>query len=107
MRVLDEVAIARLRDNLAVFEARTQSFGRALDDFRARRRARAPHACPLNGRELTILRMIADGSDNAEIAQTLHFGVGTIKLHVREILQKLHASTRTEAAVIAVRHGYI
>ena len=45
--------------------------------------------------------------ENAEIAEELHFGIGTIKLHVREILQKLGASTRTEAAVLAVRKGYI
>lgn len=57
----------------------------------------------LTQREITILRMIADGKDNAEIANELHFGLGTIKLHVREILETLECPTRAAAAVRAVR----
>jgi DNA-binding NarL/FixJ family response regulator len=105
--LFDETALARLRENLGLFESRSASFGHALERFRARRRGNAQCACPLTRREVAILRLIADGRENAEIADELHFGVGTIKLHVREILHKLGASTRTEAAVLAVRKGYI
>jgi DNA-binding NarL/FixJ family response regulator len=57
--------------------------------------------------ELAILRLIADGHGNEEIADQLHFGHGTIKLHVRGILEKLDTSSRTVAAVRAVRLGII
>ena len=69
--------------------------------------AAAAAAVALTEREIAILRMVADGSDNAEIAAALHFGLGTIKLHVREILEKFGTSTRTEAAVRGVRQGLI
>jgi DNA-binding NarL/FixJ family response regulator len=61
----------------------------------------------LTQRELAILRLIAEGHDNARIARMLHFGHGTIKLHVRAILQKLETTSRTAAAVRGVRLGLI
>lgn len=61
----------------------------------------------LTARELAILRLIADGHDNAAIAKRLHFGHGTIKLHVRGILAKFGTSNRTVAAVRAVRLGLL
>jgi DNA-binding NarL/FixJ family response regulator len=61
----------------------------------------------LSLRELAILRLIATGDDNGHIAASMNFGLGTIKLHVREILEKLHVSNRTEAAVQGVRRGLI
>jgi two-component system, NarL family, response regulator LiaR len=64
-------------------------------------------ATPLSARETEILRLIADGSGNAEIAEQLHIGLGTVKGHVRDILEKLSASDRTQAAVVALRRGYI
>ena len=103
----DYVAYARLKRNLATFEERTQSFNEALFRFRERVAAERSPTCPLNDRERTILNMIAVGRENAEIAAELHFALGTIKLHVREILRKLGASSRTEAAVIGVRKGYL
>lgn len=62
---------------------------------------------PLSQRETEILRLVADGIGNAEIAQRLHIGLGTVKGHVRDILEKLAASDRTHAAVVALRKGYI
>ncbi|HZO92751.1 MAG TPA: LuxR C-terminal-related transcriptional regulator [Candidatus Baltobacteraceae bacterium] len=58
-------------------------------------------------RELAILRLIAEGQDNVEIARALHFSLGTIKAHVRTILCKLETTSRTAAAVRAVRFGLI
>lgn len=63
-----------------------------------------PH---LTGREADILRLIADGLGNDAIAVQLHFGVGTIKVHVRDILGKLHAANRAEAAARGIRAGLI
>ena len=62
---------------------------------------------PLTPRETEILRFIADGHANTEIADTLHLGLGTVKGHIRDILEKLSASDRTQAAVVALKKGYI
>mgnify|MGYP001357105970 CR=1 FL=1 len=62
---------------------------------------------PLSQRETEILRLIADGHPNAEIAERLFIGLGTVKGHIRDILSKLSASDRTHAAVTALRKGYI
>lgn len=69
---------------------------------------RAPEAgSPLTPRELEVLRLIADGQGNKEIAVSLQVSVGTVKLHVQEILAKLQAADRTQAAVKALRQGLL
>lgn len=67
----------------------------------------AKTASPLTARETEVLRLIADGAGNTEIAQQLNIGLGTVKGHVRDVLDKLAASDRTQAAVMALRRGYI
>jgi len=67
----------------------------------------SPVDSPLTPRELDVLRLIADGVGNAEIGERLHIGLGTVKGHIRDILEKLSASDRTQAAVNAMRRGYI
>ncbi len=62
---------------------------------------------PLSPRETEILKLIADGVGNAEIAERLSIGLGTVKGHVRDILEKLSAADRTQAAVVALRRGII
>jgi NarL family two-component system response regulator LiaR len=62
---------------------------------------------PLTPRETEILRLIADGRGNTEIGEMLHIGLGTVKGHIRDILEKLSAADRTQAAVTALRKGYI
>lgn len=62
---------------------------------------------PLTARETEILSLIADGYGNNEIAERLHIGLGTVKGHIRDILEKLSAADRTQAAVVALRKGYI
>ena len=62
---------------------------------------------PLTPRETEVLRLIADGRANTEIAESLHIGLGTVKGHIRDILEKLSAADRTQAAVTALRKGYI
>jgi len=62
---------------------------------------------PLTVRETEILRLVAEGVGNNEIGERLHIGLGTVKGHIRDILDKLAASDRTQAAVLALRRGYI
>ncbi|MBE7471122.1 MAG: DNA-binding response regulator [Anaerolineae bacterium] len=59
----------------------------------------------LTERELDVLRLIASGQSNKEIAVTLHLTEGTIKGYVSAILAKLGVADRTQAALYAVKHG--
>ncbi len=62
---------------------------------------------PLTPRETQILKLIAEGYLNKQIAATLDISEQTIKNHVTSILRKLNANARTEAVVIAIRQGLI
>ena len=62
---------------------------------------------PLTEREVEVLRLLAEGADNAEIARDLFISVNTVKVHVSRILDKLEARNRVEAAVHGVRAGLI
>jgi NarL family two-component system response regulator LiaR len=59
----------------------------------------------LSEREIEVLRLMVAGMNNAVIAETLNVSLATVKTHVRHILEKLHVSDRTQAALWAVRHG--
>ena len=64
-------------------------------------------AYPLTERELEVLKLIVDGYSNAEIGKKLFITIGTVKTHVRNILNKLCADDRTQAAVRALRSGLV
>ena len=59
----------------------------------------------LTDRETDVLRLLAKGLNNNEIASQLHLSEGTVRNHVSAILDKLNVSDRTQAAVIAIQHG--
>jgi two-component system, NarL family, response regulator LiaR len=61
----------------------------------------------LTDRELEVLQLIVDGFSNAAIAEQLYISIGTVKTHVRHILNKLCADDRTQAAVRALRSGLV
>ncbi len=61
----------------------------------------------LTERELEVLQLIVEGCSNALIAERLYITVGTVKTHVRNILNKLCADDRTQAAVRALRSGLV
>jgi NarL family two-component system response regulator LiaR len=60
---------------------------------------------PLTEREVDVLRLVAQGLTNQEIAEALTIGVGTVRTHVSNILAKLHLANRTQAALYALREG--
>ncbi|HLP89870.1 MAG TPA: response regulator transcription factor [Nostocaceae cyanobacterium] len=64
-----------------------------------------PHA--LTERELEVLQLIVEGCSNAVISERLYITIGTVKTHVRNILNKLSADDRTQAAVRALRSGLV
>lgn len=59
----------------------------------------------LTSREREVLKLLAAGLSNNEIAERLTLSVGTVRLHVSNILTKLHAPNRTSAAILAMKHG--
>jgi NarL family two-component system response regulator LiaR len=68
---------------------------------------REPIPDPLTEREVEVLKLLAHGLTNQEIADRLVIGVTTVYSHVSNILSKLHLATRTQAALYALREGYV
>ena len=64
-------------------------------------------ANPLTRREQEILALIAAGKSNQEIAALLYITIGTVRVHVHTILQKLEVRDRTQAAVLAIQKGLV
>ena len=61
----------------------------------------------LTSRELEVLRVMADGKSNKEIATILGITEGTVKSHVNAIMRKLDAGDRTHAVTAALKHGIL
>lgn len=61
----------------------------------------------LTPRETDVLRLLGEGVCNKLIARELGIGLGTVKSHVRNVMTKLGASARTEAVVLATKHGML
>ena len=75
---------------------------------RLMREVRAPESPEaLTERETEVLRLLAQGQSNKEIARQLSIGEKTVKTHVSSILGKLNVSSRTQAALYAVRIGLV
>jgi len=78
-----------------VIRSNTNQTGNSVDNFN------------LSQRELEVLALMADGKSNKEIAKDLFITVNTSKAHVCNIIQKLSAKDRTDAAVKASKHGLV
>lgn len=64
-----------------------------------------PTTDPLTEREVEVLRLVAQGKSNRQIANELVITEGTVRVHVSSILSKLHLASRTQAALFALREG--
>lgn len=93
---------ARTNTPFESVEAKTISIGAAEPEYN-----QIIEAYPLTERELEVLQLIVEGCSNAAIAEKLYITVGTVKTHVRNILNKLCADDRTQAAVRALRSGLV
>jgi DNA-binding NarL/FixJ family response regulator len=79
-KVLDQVAAERVMPSAAITEKLTE-------------------------REMDVLRLLARGFNNADIAGQLHLSEGTVRNHISSIFNRLGVTDRTQAAIIAIRHG--
>jgi two-component system, NarL family, response regulator LiaR len=102
-RIVDAVLVAA--QGGAYFDPQIAQI--VLSRFAARQVPSETRESPLTPRETDVLRLIAEGRSNSEIAERLYIGYGTVKGHIRDILEKLSAADRTQAAVTALRKGYI
>jgi len=68
-------------------------------------RPERPAVDPLTERELDVLKLVAHGKSNREIADELVVSEGTVRTHVSNILSKLHLASRTQATLFALREG--
>jgi DNA-binding NarL/FixJ family response regulator len=84
-----------------------EELGRLTGGMKTQAVGEADLETPLTQRESQVLRQLALGLSNKEIARTLHISVETVKEHVHHVLTKLGVSGRTQAAVWAVRKGLI
>lgn len=84
-----------------------QVAARVVQELRGTRHAAPNPFIDLSERELEVLRLIADGLSNSEIAARLVISEKTVKGHLSNILGKLHLMDRTQAAVFAWQQGLI
>jgi DNA-binding CsgD family transcriptional regulator len=111
LRLVGETALAREQGDLAREVARRLGATVLLEDLRAPGSAPARSAGPgstqLTAREKEILALVAEGRSNGEIGKQLFISTKTVSVHVSNILGKLGAAGRTEAAAIARRDGLL
>ena len=101
-RLLEAIRVAASGEN-----AWTRDELRRVTGALATPRLTADVEVPLTQRESEVLRQLALGLTNKEIAQALHISYETVKEHVQHILRKIGVADRTQAAVWAVRQGLV
>jgi two-component system, NarL family, response regulator LiaR len=84
----------------------SQVASKLMNRFRQPKAAVQPHE-ELTDREMEVLRLIASGKSNQDVADELFIGVKTVKFHVTNILAKLGVEDRTQAAIYAFKNGLV
>ena len=94
------------RGEVAINSALATRIWNEFSKEKAKRRAEAGEE-PLTEREVGVLRLIAQGNSNKEIAIALHISENTVNYHMKNILAKLHLKNRAQVAAYAYREGII
>ncbi len=104
---MDELADAlrRAAQGEATLHPRVAS--RVIQELHGANREELNPYTELTEREMEVLKLIAKGQSNSEIAENLFISVNTVKGHVSNILSKLHLADRTQAAVYAWQQGIV
>ncbi len=104
---MDELAEAlrRAAQGEATLHPRVAS--RVIQELHGANREELNPYTELTEREMEVLKLIAQGQSNSEIAESLVISVNTVKGHVSNILSKLHLADRTQAAVYAWQQGIV
>lgn len=113
--LLKDVTLGQLADAVQTLASGGNLIAPALTDrlLRAVRAGRRPDGSavlptqPLTERELDVLRLVASGYSNREIAEALFLAEGTVKNHISATLTKLGARDRTNAVLRALREGHL
>ncbi|WP_285854560.1 response regulator [Paenibacillus elgii] len=84
----------------------SQVASKLMNRFRGPKQAAQPHE-ELTEREMEVLRLIAAGKSNQDVADELFIGIKTVKFHVTNILAKLGVEDRTQAAIYAYKNGLV
>ena len=79
---------------------------RVLDEFHLGL-PESPRIEPLTEGEMAVLRLVAQGVDNREIAEALSYSMYTVANRLRTVYEKLHVTNRTQAALYALRQGWV
>lgn len=103
----DDLADAIRRANAGEAVLNPRVAARMVKELHGVREDRVNPFIELTGRELDVLRLIAAGKNNRDIAETLVIGEKTVKTHITNILAKLHLADRTQAAVYAWQEGIV
>ncbi|HPH95861.1 MAG TPA: response regulator transcription factor [Anaerolineaceae bacterium] len=98
-------AIRKAARGEAVLDSRVAS--RIIKELQGIRKEEVNPFTELSAREFDVLRLIAAGKSNNEIAESLVIGESTVKTHIGNILKKLHLEDRTQAAVYAWKEGIV
>lgn len=101
--VLKEVLYEELVDTLAAVSSGKKRLSAAVAAKLAERLSRPS----LSARELEVLKLLAQGKSNAEIAEVLVLAEGTVKLHIHHILRKMQVSDRSAAISAAIKRGIV
>jgi DNA-binding NarL/FixJ family response regulator len=109
LKSLDAAELFDLLDGVSRGEAAmTRAMAARVLKNVARRTANADRGEEaLTEREVEVLRLVAQGLSNPDIAGQLNITVNTVKVHLRNILDKLQVENRTQAAAFAVRSGFV
>ena len=102
-----EQLVTAIQRAFAGQEPAPDSIVHPVKEVMERRKLAANEDVPLTNREMQVLRHLALGLSNRDIGQSLSISVETVKEHVQNILRKLQVSDRTQAAVWAVKKGYV
>lgn len=106
--VLEEISAQALHDSLALVALGEKVFPSQLAALlNTDRRAEVLSERPLTARQLEIVRRLASGQSNKEIANDLELAPATVKVHVKSLLKTLGLSNRTQAAIWAVNSGLV